>query len=205
MRETSLPQDPYNLIITGTGGQGNVLASRIVGEMLSRLGLHVTIGETFGASQRGGSVISHLRISAHSAFSPQIPKGRAHTVVSLEPAEALRVLRMYGNPAVNVLTNTRAIHPIGVICGDQTYPSLEDLERWIRELSRQAWFVDSTAAALRLGSPILGNVVLIGALAATGILPLERKEFEAALSLRMDREKVALNLSAYDAGTSMIA
>ncbi|MBN1102523.1 MAG: indolepyruvate oxidoreductase subunit beta [Deltaproteobacteria bacterium] len=205
MGEKPLSQDPYNLIITGTGGQGNVLASRMVGEMLSRLGLQVTIGETFGASQRGGSVMSHLRISERSAFSPQIPKGRAHMVVSLEPAEAIRVLKAYGNPAVKVLTNTRPIHPIGVISGDQTYPSLQELKGWIKETSQRAWFMDSTAAALAMGNPILGNVILVGALAATAVLPLERKHFEAVLSRRMSPDKVALNLSAYDTGASMIA
>ena len=87
---SGLSADPYNLIITGVGGQGNVLASRMVGNMLSRLGLFVTIGETFGASQRGGSVMSHLRISTRSCLSPQIPRGRAHSVVALEPIEALR-------------------------------------------------------------------------------------------------------------------
>jgi len=197
-------QDPYNIIITGTGGQGNVLASRIIGEMLSQRGLHVTIGETFGASQRGGSVMSHLRISARSVFSPQIPKGRAQLVVALEPSEAIRVLKIYGNPTVKVLTNTRPIHPIGVICGEQTYPSLEDLKRWIKELSEAAWFIDSTTAAVNLGNPVLGNVILIGALAATGVLPLERTQFEAALSRRMKPDQILLNLLAYDAGASVI-
>ncbi len=204
MPEMRLAHDPYNLIITGTGGQGNVLASRMVGEMLSRLDLHVTIGETFGASQRGGSVMSHLRVSARSAFSPLIPRGMAHMVVSLEPVEALRVLKTYGNPDVMVLTNTRPIHPVGVICGDQDYPSLPELEGWIRELSRRAWFIDSTAEALNMGNPIFGNVILVGALAATGILPLERDHLEAVLRRRMPPEKVALNLSAYDKGMTLI-
>ena len=69
--QPELLHDPYNLIITGVGGQGNVLASRMVGDMLARMGFYVTIGETFGASQRGGSVMSHLRISSESSMSPQ--------------------------------------------------------------------------------------------------------------------------------------
>jgi indolepyruvate ferredoxin oxidoreductase beta subunit len=111
MENARLKNDPYNLIITGVGGQGNVLASRMVGDMLSQLGFYVTIGETFGASQRGGSVMSHLRISAASTFSPQIPRGRAHMIVALEPTEAIRVLRDYGNPEVGVLCNTRPSSP----------------------------------------------------------------------------------------------
>ena len=85
-----LQQDPYNIIMAGVGGQGNVMASRVMANMLSRQGYAITIGETFGASQRGGSVMSHLRVSADSTWSPQIPKGKAHIVIALEPVEAIR-------------------------------------------------------------------------------------------------------------------
>lgn len=200
----TISSEPYNLIITGVGGQGNVLASRIVGDMLSRLGLHVTIGETFGASQRGGSVMSHLRVSSRSSYSPQIPGGRAHMIVALEPTEALRVLKDYGNPEVKVLCNMRPIRSIGVICGEQTYPDREDLVTWIRELSQAAWFIDATEEAVRLGNPILGNIICVGALAATGVLPLDRSRFETVLANKMPPDKVALNLTAYDAGVAMV-
>ena len=114
MRKAALTSDPYNIVITGVGGQGNVMASRILGNMLSEKGLRVTIGETFGASQRGGSVMSHLRISAAATWSPQIPKGKAHMVIALEPIEALRVLMVYGNPQTRVLCNIRPIQPVKV-------------------------------------------------------------------------------------------
>ena len=199
-----ISSEPYNLIITGVGGQGNVLASRIVGDMLSRLGLHVTIGETFGASQRGGSVMSHLRVSSRSSYSPQIPAGRAHMVVALEPTEAIRVLKDYGNPEVKVLCNMRPIRSIGVICGEQTYPAMENIKAWIRELSQAAWFIDATDEAVRLGNPILGNILCVGALAATGVLPLQRVHFETVLASKMPPDRVALNLTAYDTGVAMI-
>ena len=76
MQGQKLPCDPYNVIITGVGGQGNVMASKVVGNMLSQKGFRITIGETFGASQRGGSVMSHLRISRGRSWSPLISKGR---------------------------------------------------------------------------------------------------------------------------------
>jgi indolepyruvate ferredoxin oxidoreductase beta subunit len=69
MTNDTISHDPYNIIIAGVGGQGNVLASRMLGRCLTNIGLRVTIGETFGASQRGGSVTSHLRISNSSALS----------------------------------------------------------------------------------------------------------------------------------------
>lgn len=205
MDTSTLPQDPFNLIITGVGGQGNVLASRIVGNMLIQKGLRVTIGETFGASQRGGSVMSHLRISKHATWSPQIPKGRAHMVVALEPTEAVRVLRDYGNPGVSVLCNMRPIHAISVISGETAYPSAAQLKSWIGELSSRAWFVQATEEALRLGSPILGNVILVGALVGTGALPVDRWDFQSVIERTMAGGKVAMNLTAFDRGMEMVA
>jgi indolepyruvate ferredoxin oxidoreductase beta subunit len=204
MKNASLPFDPYNVIITGVGGQGNVMASRVLGNMLSRKDLNITIGETFGASQRGGSVMSHLRISSGSYWSPQIPKGRCHLVISLEPTEAIRVLMNYGNPKVRVLCNTRPVHAIGVISGEHHYPSLEEIKAWIQELSEECWFLEATDRALELGNPILGNIMMIGAAAGIGALPLDREDFENAISQTLSSDKVALNLRAYDLGARMV-
>ncbi len=204
MNQMNLPFDPYNVIITGVGGQGNVMASRIVGNMLSRKGLSVTIGETFGASQRGGSVMSHLRISTGSSWSPQIPNGKCHLIISLEPTEAMRVLATYGNPNVKVLCNTRPIHAIGVISGDQQYPDLDEITAWVAELSEAFWFLDATEKAMELGNPILGNIMMIGAVAGIGVLPLDRKDFEAAVAENLSADKQELNLKAYDLGVGMV-
>ena len=204
MQPTKLSSDPYNVIITGVGGQGNVTASRVVGGMLSCKGLNVTIGETFGASQRGGSVMSHLRISAASNWSPQIPKGKSHLVISLEPTEAIRVLKDYGNPEVAVICNTRPIHSIGVICGDHVYPELTDIKSWVTELSRSAWFIDATDRALEMGNPIFGNIMMIGAAAAIGLLPLDREDFKSVITGMVAPDKVEINLSAYDLGKEMV-
>jgi len=204
MATQMLAADPYNLIITGVGGQGNVLASRIVGNMLSDKGYYVTIGETFGASQRGGAVTSHLRISSRSVFSPQIPKGKAHMVVALEPTEALRVLKDYGNPQVQVITNTRPIHSVGVISGELDYPSMVNLHAWLSKLTRTAWFVDATEEAVKLGNPILGNVVLVGALAGTRDLSISREGFRAVIGRTMATDKVDINLTAFEKGVAAI-
>jgi indolepyruvate ferredoxin oxidoreductase beta subunit len=204
MNQMNLPFDPYNVIITGVGGQGNVMASRIVGNMLSRKGLSVTIGETFGASQRGGSVMSHLRISTGSSWSPQIPNGKCHLIISLEPTEAIRVLATYGNPNVKVLCNTRPIHAIGVISGEQQYPDLDEITSWVAELSEASWFLDATAKAMELGNPILGNIMMIGAAAGIGALPLDRKDFEAAIAENLSADKLEQTLKAYDLGVGMV-
>jgi indolepyruvate ferredoxin oxidoreductase beta subunit len=204
MKNISLPSDPYNVIITGVGGQGNVMASRVVGNMLSRKDLSITIGETFGASQRGGSVMSHLRISAGSYWSPQIPKGSCHLVISLEPTEAIRVLMNYGNPGVKVLCNTRPVHAIGVISGEHQYPSMDDITSWIEELSDACWFLDATEKALEMGNPILGNIMMIGAAAGIGALPFDREDFEAVISETFSSDKLELNLKAFELGFDMV-
>jgi indolepyruvate ferredoxin oxidoreductase beta subunit len=203
MKNVNLPDDPFNVIITGVGGQGNVMASWVIGNMLARRGLQVTIGETFGASQRGGSVMSHLRISKESSWSPQIPRGKCHLVISLEPTEAVRVLANYGNPDITVLCNTRPVHAIGVISGDQEYPSMEKIKSWIAELSKECWFLDATAKAMELGNPIFGNIMMIGAAAGLGALPVDRKNFADVITETMPADKLELNLKAYDLGVQM--
>jgi len=130
----TLAKDPMNLIITGVGGQGNVLASQLIGRALVRQNFYVTIGETYGATQRGGAVMSHLRISRESQFSPLIPEGQADIVVALEPVEALRVIGQYGNPSVSAVVNSRPIFPTAVTVGDAEYPSFQKIQETIRGL-----------------------------------------------------------------------
>ncbi|HOG11354.1 MAG: indolepyruvate oxidoreductase subunit beta [Smithellaceae bacterium] len=193
-----------NLILTGVGGQGNVMASRTLAGMLVDAGYVATIGETFGMSQRGGSVMSHLRISPDAVRSPQIPRGAADVIVALEPLEALRVLTMYGNPEVSLIANSRSIDPVGVITGERDYPSEETIRSAFERLTARYWLFDATAAGLSLGNPVLSNIVMIGALAGTGLLPIDRRMFAKEIRKTQSPEKCALNLKAFDAGVSMI-
>ncbi len=204
MGKIELSKDPYNIIITGVGGQGNVMASRVLSNMLVRKGYYVTIGETFGASQRGGSVMSHIRVSAKSVWSPQIPKGRADIIAALEPIEALRVLMSYGNKEVKVLTNTRPIYPLGVIAGEFNYPSLEEIKVSVKELSSEAWFVDATGEAVKLGNPILSNIIMVGAVCGVDSLPVDRKDFKEVISKILSEDKLDINLKAFDTGIRML-
>lgn len=199
-----LSKDPYNIIIAGVGGQGNVMASRILSNMLAHKGYLVTIGETFGASQRGGSVMSHIRVSSRSVWGPLVPKGRGDMVVTLEPIEAIRVLAHYGNPAVEVLANTRAIYPASVLAGESTYPTLEEIKEILKKLSAHVWFIDATDEAVKLGNSILGNIIMIGALCAVGHLPIDRDDFTAVVSRSLPPEKIADNLKAFALGVEMM-
>jgi indolepyruvate ferredoxin oxidoreductase, beta subunit len=193
-----------NLILTGVGGQGNVMASRTMAGMLVDAGYIVTIGETFGMSQRGGSVMSHLRISPDAVKSPQIPRNGADVIVALEPLEALRVLSVYGNPQVCVLSNSRPVYPIGVITGELNYPSDETIAAAFGRLSARFWMIDATSVGLQLGNPVLSNIVMIGALAQTGLLPVDRRMFEKEIRKTLTPDKCAANLKAFDAGAAII-
>jgi indolepyruvate ferredoxin oxidoreductase beta subunit len=200
----TLAKDPFNVIITGVGGQGNVLASRLLGGMMAAKGCLVTIGETFGASQRGGSVMSHVRISGRAVSSPQIPKGRADVIVSLEPAEAVRVLSVFGNRDTVVLTNTHQVHPVGVITGQLDYPPVEEMRDAVRGILASSFFIDATERAVSLGNPILANIVMLGALGGLGVVPFDRDDFEKAIALRLAPGQIPINLQAFDAGMDLI-
>jgi len=199
-----LVQDPYNIIMTGVGGQGNVMASRVLANMLSRKGYWVTIGETFGASQRGGSVMSHIRVSATTTWSPQIPRGKAHVVIALEPMEAIRIMSSYGNREVNVLTNTRPIHPVSVIAGEHNYPSLDTVKKTLVELSSHVWLIDATEEAMRLGNPILSNIIMIGAISGLDLLPVGLDDFMTVIRDTFPEKFLDVNRRAFEIGSSKV-
>jgi indolepyruvate ferredoxin oxidoreductase, beta subunit len=196
----TLSKDPLNLIITGVGGQGNVLASQWIGRALVRENFYVTIGETYGASQRGGAVMSHLRISKESQYSPLIPEGQADILVALEPVEALRVIGQYGNAAISAVVNSRPIYPTAVTVGEAEYPSLEKIQETLRGLARKAWFVDATEIALSFGAPILTNIIMVGALAGTDLIPLDPKTFTEVLQESLPAAHLSDSLKAFEIG-----
>jgi indolepyruvate ferredoxin oxidoreductase, beta subunit len=199
-----LAQDPYNIVMTGVGGQGNVMASRVLANMLSSKGYWITIGETFGASQRGGSVMSHIRVSATTTWSPQIPKGKAHLVIALEPMEAIRILATYGNRDVNVLANTRPIHPVSVIAGENSYPDLKVIRKTLDGLSSRVWLIEASEEALKLGNPVLSNIIMIGAISGLGLLPVGLDEFLEVVRETFPEKLLAINRRAFEIGRAKV-
>ena len=199
-----MEKDPWNMIIAGVGGQGNVLASQILGQMLVTEDYFVTIGETYGLSQRGGSVMSHLRISMKDQFSPLIPKGTCDFVMGLEPTEALRVLQQFGNPNVQLLINTRPIYSMDVIAGNATYPEVDTVLENIHKLSQKVWTINATEIALEMGDPIFSNMVMIGAFSDLELLPVNRPGFQEVIEDVLPAKKLASNLDAFDRGREAI-
>ena len=196
----ALTYDPTNIIISGVGGQGNIMASQLLGRLLVKKGFEVIIGETYGASQRGGSVMSHVRVTGTGGISPIIPKGKAHYIIALEPAEALRVMGEYGNPDIRVLSNTRPIYPVDVTTGAFEYPDLDNLKKIISDHAKQAIFVDATDIALRVKNPILANIIMLGAFAQWGVVPVSVEEFKEAIRESVPEKHVGKNLEAFEEG-----
>ncbi|MDY6855975.1 MAG: indolepyruvate oxidoreductase subunit beta [Thermodesulfobacteriota bacterium] len=191
---------PLNLIITGVGGQGNVLLAQLIGKALVNSEYYVTIGETFGPAQRGGAVMSHLRISQHMEYSPLIPEGQANIILGLEPVETLRVLGQFGNPRVAVITNTRPVYPIAVTGGEARYPDLEKMKELVFDLSAKVWFLNATEMAFDMGMPILANIIMAGALLGTGTVPLRQEQFLPVLINSFSKDKQEPNLQAFKRG-----
>ncbi len=195
---------PYNLIIAGVGGQGNVLISQLIARAFIQKGYQAIVGETYGVSQRGGSVMSHVRIFKEGIIGPIIPEGLGNLVLGLEPMETLRILKTYGNPDIHVITNTRPISPVDVIAGNLSYPDLNDIFEAISSLSGKAWKVDASDLAMEMGNALLTNMIMVGAMLGTGLLPLTMDDFVVILQTYTKTEGFDANRSALQRGFDAI-
>lgn len=199
MSENTLIKDPLNLIVSGVGGQGNIVISSLIGTALVNKGWFVVIGETFGAAQRGGAVMSHIRISGKNQYGPLIPDGRADILLGMEPIETLRVLGQFGNSDIVTIVNPRPIYPLSVLSGEAEYPDLNWLINTIKDLSGNTWVINATEEAKKIGNPMFANVLLIGALFGLEMLPLGIESFETILKERFPATFDA-NMNAFKIG-----
>lgn len=199
-----LSKDPVNMCITGVGGQGNVRASLILGRYFVKKGLFVTIGETYGVSQRGGSVISHLRISASIQYSPLVPEGMADLIVALEPLEGLRVLNQFGQPKTVLLTNTRSVYPMSVLSGETTYPDVDEVLSIAKKFSGQVYTIAATEIALELGDAMAANVIMLGALSGLNVLPVDALSLLEVLKYSLAGKHRQLNEEAFGLGAKSV-
>lgn len=189
-----------NFIIAGVGGQGNVLASEILATAGLKAGYYVSVGETYGASQRGGAVMSHVRFVRDRQPGPLIPRGEAEFVLGLEPVEALRVVRMYGGPQTRVLTNLRPNYPLSVLMGESPYPDMDNLTAALREASAELVFVDATGLARQAGEAMAQNVVLVGAAGGLGWAGFPPEIFRETIEDIFSGPRLELNLKAFCLG-----
>ncbi len=199
-----LEKNPYNIIICGVGGQGNILVSELLASALVEKGFFVTVGETYGASQRGGSVMSHVRISDADLFGPLIPYNEADIIVGFEPIETLRTARSYGNKDTRIIFDPRPNYPLRVLIGESAYPALDSVKREMEHLCGSIYVIEATAEAQKAGNPQGVNILLMGSLIAMPEVPLTSEEFLAILSQRFDGQVLEINRRVFELGKTMI-
>lgn len=173
-----------NILLCGVGGQGTVLASKILAQCAINRGLGARTAETIGMAQRGGCVVSHVRIG--EAFSPLIPEHTADLILAFEPAEAVRCLR-YLKPGGAVVVNQRAIKPV------TDSLSGSDMLDYLRANVERLTVCDGDAVCAACGSPKVLNLALLGAAANRGILGFTAEELCRVIDEKIPERFRALN------------
>ncbi len=183
-----------NIMIVGVGGQGSLLASKILGHLLLSQGFDVKVSEVHGMSQRGGSVVTYVRYG-DKVYSPVIDKGEADYIVSFEILEAARWLE-YLNADGQIVTNTQQIDPMPVITGAAAYP--ENLAQKIRDKGIKIDAIDCLSIAKEAGSAKAVNIVLLGRLSHYFDIPEEA--WMASLEANVPTKFLEMNKKAFELG-----
>ena len=158
-----------NILLTGVGGQGVITAANILGKTSLKAGLNVFVSEVHGMAQRGGSVNCTVRIG--DVYGPLIANGTADAIVSTEPIEALRYIH-YSNNNTKIITDINPVIPFTVSIGNDKYPSLEKVFNELKKHG-ELYKIDSNKIAKDAGNIISKNIVLLGSLAASDVLPFK--------------------------------
>ena len=191
--------DAFKIVVAGVGGQGTLLASRLLAEAAIRAGLQVKIGETYGMAQRGGPVMGHIQIGG-AVYNPQIRKGEADVLIGFEPAEAVRRGVTYLRCDGLALVNNRKTAPVEVVSGLRGYPDLEKLIDLLEKVTGDIHMFDATGLAEEAGDPIATNIVMLGALVESGMLPFSEKVVLDTLKDSLRPQFLELNLKAFKLG-----
>ncbi len=199
-----MKREKVNVLITGVGGQGTIVAAQIVGIAATRQGLNTAIGETYGVSQRGGSVMSHVKVARGAVGGPLIPAGGADVIVGFEPSETMRVMADFASPASVVIVSPRPMYSVGVLAGESRYPEVDELLASLRALAQQVFVVGAVELARQAGDPLAQNVVLVGCLDGLGLLPIETVHFRAAIAETFARRRPDINLRAFQLGREAV-
>lgn len=152
-----------DIAIVGVGGQGTLFATSVLCRYAMGLGLQVLGTETIGAAQRGGSVISHMRISDRAIYSPLIPKHRADALLGMEALELLRCINMV-HPEGYYIMNRFCVPTVYSNMGIDRYPSVDEIAAELKKAVKRGYEIPATLKAAELGNPQMTNVVMLGAL-----------------------------------------
>lgn len=190
-----------NILLCGVGGQGTVLASKLIAQAAMEKGLEARSAETIGMAQRGGCVVSHVRIG-RDIHSPMIPMGQADLIIGFEPGEAVRVLP-YLKPEGNLVVCPDSIMPVTASLGLGNYVG-NNAVSYLKQQAKQIIIVDGSGISKACGSFRVLNTALLGAAAAGGFLDITLKEMEQAVIRRMPEKFKSMNLKALALGAEAI-
>ena len=189
--------DTIRLIVVAVGGQGNLLASKVLGEAALTAGIPVRMSEIHGMAQRGGVVESAIVFG--EAKSNIISDAEADILLGFEPSETLRALNKC-NPETVVITNMAPVPPFTVAIGKGVYPELDQVQSLIRSKTKQLIAFDALSLAKEAGNVMALNIVLLGALVQTQRLPITAEQLEEAIRTKTKAAFVETNLKAFRLG-----
>ncbi|AKB25979.1 Indolepyruvate oxidoreductase subunit IorB [Methanosarcina sp. MTP4] len=196
--EAGSPKQSFDLLITGVGGQGAILASDIIGKAAVLAGLPIRAAETHGMAQRGGSVVNHIRIGAD--LGSMIPEKGADMMLALEPMEAIRYLDFLKDGGV-VIVNTEAVIPVTVTSGQASYPEVSKiLETLSEKYTVKAFNADDLAA--EAGNRLAMNVVMVGAVSS--YLPISKEVLLESVKALVPPKTVEVNVNAFELGREKV-
>jgi len=188
-----------SILIVGVGGQGTLLASRILGNLAIRLGFDVKVSEVHGMAQRGGSVVTHVRFG-EKVYSPLVEPGEADIILAFEKLEALR-WRHYLKPKGVMIVNDQSIDPMPVIMGVDHYP--KDILEKIKENTEKVFSVNGLAIARECGNEKVVNTVLLGVLAK--YLHIHPDHWISVIEDTVPVKTIALNKQAFLMGYDIVS
>lgn len=189
-----------NCLLCGVGGQGTILASKLIADSALLLGTSARAAETIGMAQRGGSVTSHVRIGENT-HSPMIPKGSADVLIAFEPGEAVRNMTYLKKDGVMVVSK-KAVKPTTATLTGFNYDGV-DMLSYLKKHISNVIIVDGDAALSKIGSSKVLNVILLGAAVGSGQLGLTLEDMEAAIVNRLPEKFHALNKQALHMGAAL--
>ncbi|MBW1788576.1 MAG: indolepyruvate oxidoreductase subunit beta [Deltaproteobacteria bacterium] len=189
------------IVFIGVGGQGNLLASRLLGEASLGAGIPAVVSEIHGMAQRGGIVESAVLMG--EATSPIVSNGEADVLVGFEPVESLRALTKCNKDTV-VITNTHPLPPFTVFIGQGAYPPVEDMLDMIRARVNRVISLDGNALAAEAGNPLSLNMVMLGALIGAGAIDIDAEQMKKTISESTKQAFLASNLKAFELGMESV-
>jgi len=188
----------FNIVVAGVGGQGILLAAEILGTAALKEGLNVRVSEIHGMAQRGGSVISNIRIG-EKVLAPTVLEGNADVLLGFEPLETVRNLK-YTSEKTLTLMNNEPISPPGLTTKMMNYPSLDEITEKIHGFTKNVVIMDAAKLAEEAGSVLTRNVVLIGGLVATGKTPVKIESLKQAIRELVPAKYLEMNMKAFELG-----